>query len=78
MSFLDSRVSTTIKKYYNPEEFGEENDRSPRIESYVKDFIPLKMGVINLKKGKGTLVLKGLKKNGEELMDFRLLMLKRI
>ena len=78
LSFLDSRVSTTIKKYYNPEEFGEENDRSPRIESYVKDFIPLKMGVINLKKGKGTLVLKGLKKNGEELMDFRLLMLKRI
>ena len=78
LSFLDSRVSTTIKKYYNPEEIGEENDISPRIESYVKDFIPLKMGVINLKKGKGTLVLKGLKKNGEELMDFRLLMLKRI
>jgi hypothetical protein len=36
------------------------------------------MGIIKLEKGKGTLVLKGLKKNGEELMDFRLLMLKRI
>jgi hypothetical protein len=78
LSFLDSRVSNTIKKHHNPEEFGKKNDRSPRIESYVKDFIPLKMGVINLKKGKGTLVLRALKKNGKELMDFRLLMLKRI
>jgi len=78
LSFLDSRISNTIKKHHNPEEFGKKNDRSPRIESYVKDFIPLKMGVINLKKGKGTLVLRALKKNGKELMDFRLLMLKRI
>ena len=78
LSFLDSRVSNTIKKHHNPEEFGKKNDRSPRIESYVKDFIPLKIGVINLKKGKGTLVLRALKKNGEEMMDFRLLMLKRI
>ena len=36
------------------------------------------MGVIDLKKGKGTLMLKGLKMTGKELLDFRLLMLKRI
>tara|TARA_B100001250_G_C19703034_1_gene745645 strand:+ start:225 stop:335 length:111 start_codon:yes stop_codon:yes gene_type:complete len=35
------------------------------------------MGIINSKKGKGTLVLKGLKKNGTELIDFRVLILKR-
>ena len=78
LSFSDSSVSKKITKFYDPEEYGEENDRSPRIESYVKDFIPLKMGVIDLKKGKGTLMLKGLKMTGKELLDFRLLMLKRI
>ena len=78
LSFSNSKVSKNITKYYDPDEYGKENDRSPRIESYVKDFIPLNMGIIKLEKGKGTLVLKGLKKNGEELMDFRLLMLKRI
>ena len=78
LSFSDSSVSKKITKFYDPKEYGEENDRSPRIESYVKDFIPLKMGVIDLKKGKGTLKLKGLKMTGKELMDFRLLMLKRI
>jgi hypothetical protein len=36
------------------------------------------MGLINLKKGKGTLMLKGIKMTGKELLDFRLLMLKRI
>ena len=78
LSFSDSSVSIKITKFYDPKEYGEENDRSPRIESYVKDFIPLKMGVIDLKKGKGTLMLKGLKMTGKELLDFRLLMLKRI
>jgi hypothetical protein len=78
LSFSNSKISKNITQHYDPNEYGKENDRSPRIESYVKDFIPLNMGKINLKKGKGTLVLKGLKKNGKELMDFRLLMLKRI
>lgn len=78
LSFSDSKISKSLTIYHDPDEYGKENDRSLRIESYVKDFIPLNMGVINLKKGKGTLVLKGLKKNGKELIDFRLLMLKRI
>jgi hypothetical protein len=78
LSFSGSRISCSIASYYNPDEYGKENDRSPRIESYVKDFIPLNMGVIALKRGKGRLILKGLKKTGKELIDFRLLMLKRI
>ena len=78
LSFLDSSISMNLTEFHDPEENGDENDRSPRIESYVKDFVPLKMGVIDLKKGKGTLVLKGLKMTGKELIDFRLIMLKRI
>ena len=78
LSFSGSKISSSIASYYNPDEYGKENDRSPRIESYVKDFIPLNMGVIALKRGKGRLILRGLKKTGKELIDFRLLMLKRI
>ena len=59
-------------------EYGNEHDRSKRTESYVKDFKPLSLGIINLKKGPGTLSLKAIKKNGESLMDFRLMLLKRI
>ena len=72
------KISKEISLFHDPEEYGSGDDRSERIESYVKDFIPLKLGVLNLKKGKGTLTLKGLKKNGKELIDFRLIMLKRI
>ena len=78
LRFLDSSISKSLINYYDPDEFGKENDRSPRIESYVKDFIPLNMGTMILKKGKGKLILKGLKKKGKELIDFRLLILKRI
>ena len=67
-----------ITKYYDPNEYGMENDRVERIESYVKDFIPLNMGTFDLKKGKGTLKLKALKKTGKEILDFRLLMLNRL
>ena len=77
LTFRDTKVIGEINKFYDPEEYGENRDRSPRIESYVKDFLPLSVGKIKLKKGKGTLRLKGIKKTGKELMDFRLLMLKR-
>ena len=78
ISFLKSKISKKITEYFDPKDYGMENDRSPRIESYVKDFIPLNMGIVKLNKGKGTLLLRGLKKNGKELLDFRMIMLKRI
>ena len=55
-----------------------ENDRYPRVESYVKDFNPLNLGQIYLNKGEGTLRLKATKIPGSQVMDFRLLMLKRV
>jgi len=78
LSFEDSKISKKITKYYDPNEYGMENDRVERIESYVKDFIPLNMGTFDLKKGKGTLNLKALKKTGKEVLDFRLLILNRL
>ena len=78
LSFEDSKISKKITKYYDPDEYGMKNDRVERIESYVKDFIPLNMGTFDLKKGKGTLKLKALNKTGKEVLDFRLLMLNRL
>jgi len=55
-----------------------EHDRSPRTESYVKDFKPLKMGRIWLTKGAGKLKLKATEIVGAQGMEVRLLMLKRV
>ena len=78
LTFGESKIMGQINEFHDPKEYGQDQDRSPRIESYVKDFLPLKIGKIQLKKGKGTLKLKGIKKTGKELMDFRLLMLNRV
>ena len=67
-----------IKEAHNPEQFGAAEDRVIRAESYVKDFKPLNIGTIHLQKGKGTLTLKAVKKTGEMMMDFRLMLFKRI
>lgn len=63
---------------HDPPLFGFEKDRVKRIESYVKDFIPFNMGIIALPAGKGELVLSATDIKGKEVMDFRLIMLKRI
>lgn len=56
----------------------DKSDIYPRGEGYVKPFKKVNMGRIQLKKGKGTLCLKALEIPGSQVMDFRLLMLKRI
>ena len=57
---------------------GQENDRVERRESYVKDFKEIKIGKINLTKGKGELTLKALEIPGEESIEFRLIMLEKV
>jgi len=78
LSFGNSKLATKITKAHNPPLFGAEKDRHPRVESYVKDFMALNMGVITLKKGTGKLLLKALKMPGTSVIDFRLLTLKRV
>ncbi len=78
LSLGENEVFHSIDKPHDPPLTGMENDRSPRIESYVKDFIPVKMGTIELRKGKGTLALTAPKITGSEAIDFRLLLLKRL
>ena len=78
LSFGDSKLTGRITEAHDPPLTGMENDRDVRIESYVKEFKPLKMGTVQLEKGKGLLTLKAPSIPGSQVMDFRLLMLKRI
>jgi len=78
VSLGKSKIEGTIKEAHNPEQFGAAEDRVIRAESYVKDFKPLNIGTIHLQKGKGNLTLKAVKKTGEMMMDFRLMLFKRI
>ena len=78
VSFGGSRLKGRITEAHDPSLTGMENDRDPRIESYVKEFKPLNLGIIHLEKGRGQLTLKALEIPGSQVMDFRLLMLKRV
>ena len=73
-----NRIQNTIQEAHNPPEQGAENDRVPRIESYVKPFKPMRLGVIRLQKGSGQLKLRATKIPGSQAIDFRLLMLTRV
>ncbi|SMG08150.1 arylsulfatase [Arenibacter troitsensis] len=74
----ESSLKATITKAHDPPLVGAERDRDPRIESFTKDFIPMVLGKISLKKGRGNLVLQALKIPEEEIMDMRLLLFKRV
>src|SRR5450759_2002560 len=78
LSFNSNSITTKVTEANDPPLRGMENDRVERAESYVKDFKPLKAGIIHLEKGTGELTLKALNIPGSMVMDFRLLMLTRI
>ncbi|HKB02580.1 MAG TPA: arylsulfatase [Gemmataceae bacterium] len=57
---------------HDPPLVGAAQDRVPRAgESYVKDFKPLPLGVVKLKKGRGTLTLRATDISGKGVMDVR-------
>lgn len=78
LSFAGGKLAGKITDAHNPPLTGMENDRVERMESYVKNFKPLKLGTIHLKKGEGVLTLKATEIPGAQVMEFRLLVLKKI
>ena len=78
LRFGDSVLTGRITETHDPPLRGMERDRDERIESYVKDFMPLRLGTIDLARGPGTLSLKALEIPGGQVMDFRLLELRRV
>jgi len=62
----------TVTDAHDPPLRGKEQDRVPRRgESYVKDFKPLSLGIIELPAGKGTLTLSAAKVPGGSVADIR-------
>lgn len=74
----EAKLSAKISRAYDPPLMGMENDRVPRTESYIKDFLPLKIGTIHLSKGEGTLSLQATKIPGQVAMDVRLLVFTKL
>ncbi len=73
-----SMLVSRINDAHDPPLTGMENDRDPRIESYIKDFRPKRLGEIFLRKGRRTLRLKAPHMDGKGAMDVRLLMFRRL
>ncbi|MEZ6086574.1 MAG: hypothetical protein R3C05_00755 [Pirellulaceae bacterium] len=74
----ESQLSFVIDTAHDPPLRGQENDRVTRPESYVKDFRRKSLGTIKLNEGKSTLKLQATEVPGESVMDFRLLMFRRV
>ena len=67
-----TRWQGTVTDAHDPPLRGKEQDRVPRRgESYVKDFKPLSLGIIELPAGKGTLTLSAAKVPGGSVADIR-------
>ena len=72
LGFQNARFTGTITEAHDPPLMGDEHDRTPRAgESYVKDFKPLSLGIVELPKGRGPLTLKATKVTGKQVMDVR-------
>ena len=68
----EARWRGTVAEAHDPPLRGKEQDRVPRgAESYVKDFRPLSLGVIELPAGKSTLTLRATKVPGNRVADVR-------
>jgi len=78
LSCGDAVLSGGITQAVESELVGAEDDRSPRAESYTQNWEPMTLGTIKLEAGKSILQLKATEIPGDEVMDFRLLLLKRV
>ena len=76
LSFQGNRIQGVVAEAHDPPQHGAENDRAPRgLESYVKDFKPLRLGVFKMDQGRGSLVLRALEIPGKEVMEVRYVVL---
>lgn len=78
LSFGATAITAKIMKANDPPLQGMQQDRVPRIESYVKDFKKLDMGIMNFSKGTGTLKLQASQIPGKQVMDFEMLVFTRL
>ncbi|PZX51374.1 arylsulfatase [Algoriphagus chordae] len=73
-----NELKTLIKEAHDSDYVAAEYDRSPRDESYEKDYLPQEMGIIQLDKGHHPLSMKASEIKGSEFIELRLLVLERV
>ncbi len=78
LSFLDEAIEAKVGPAHDPPMIGKSFDRVERRgESYWKEFKPLAMGTIRLRKGRGKLTLRAVAIAGKEVADVRRIALTR-
>lgn len=77
LSFNESNLEFEINEAFNSPLL-DDRDIYPRMEGFVKEFYRKRVGTIYLEKGKGLLTLQATLIPGNQVMDFRLLLLRRI
>lgn len=79
LSFNGNTSRGKVTKPNDPPLVGKSFDRFQRgSESYVKDFKPMSLNNIKLKKGRGILTLKAIDVPGAQVMEVRLIILKSV
>lgn len=75
----EQKAAATVERAFDPPLVGAEQDRVPRKdgESYVKEFRPLRLGVLRLEPGPAVLALQALEIPGRQVMDVRRVVLTR-
>ncbi len=76
LSFGPERTQAVIDKAYDPPVIGPAQDRAPRSESVVKDFIPLPLGNIALARERGLLTLRATRIPHSQAAEVRYLTLR--
>ena len=77
LSVGDARTTARITEAFDPPLQGAAEDRSPRQESYYKDFKPLSLGTIHIAEGPADLTLRALDVPEKSVADIRRLVLRR-
>jgi len=78
LRFNESVLEGWVSTAHDPPLKGAQEDRTPRGESYVKDFRPMTLGSWHLQKGQGEMRLQAVHVAQHQVMDFRLLLLTRV
>ena len=71
-------TKATFEATGNTSVVGKQYDRTPRTEGYDKDWASMKIGQIALPKGTGTLRMTAPKVRGDQGIEMRLILLKRL
>jgi hypothetical protein len=78
LSFANSKTQGKITEAYDTALIGAKQDRVPRIESYVKEFKSMQLGILNMPQAHDTLLLRAKDIPGKQAIDVRYVVLTRI